>query len=148
MTTKARRSSGSGHPSDLHIACVVSVGGVIGALARWGLVELFPWQPPQIPTATLTANLVGCLLIGVLLTWWTEGAPPAWWVRPFGAVGVVGSFTTFSAFAVEGVRLVDAGAVGTAALYTCGSVVAGLVLVRVGGLGVRKALMRDVGGDS
>jgi CrcB protein len=136
----------SGRPSDLRIAAVVSAGGVLGALARWGVVVAVPWHPPALPTATLTVNLVGCLLIGVLLTLWTEGAPPAWWVRPFAAVGFVGGFTTFSTFAVEGVRLVDAGAPALALTYTVGSIVLGLLLVHLGSFGARRALGETPGG--
>jgi CrcB protein len=117
-------------PSDLRVATAVALGGAAGALARWGISLGIPWDPPEIPWATLTVNLVGCVAIGLLLTLWTEGAPPAWWVRPLFAVGFVGGFTTFSAFAVEGVRLVEAGAPSLALFYVAGSVVAGLVLVR------------------
>jgi CrcB protein len=136
-----------GPSSDLRIAGAVAVGGVMGSLARWAIVAAVPWHPPTLPTATLIANLVGCLLIGVLLTWWTEGMPPAWWVRPFAAVGFVGGFTTFSTFALEGVRLIDTGAVGLAVGYTVGSVVAGLILVHLGSYGARRALALNRGGD-
>jgi CrcB protein len=136
----------TGHPSDLRIAVVVAAGGAVGSAARWGVVEALPWHPPSLPTATLVVNLVGCLAIGALLTWWTEGTPPAWWVRPFAAVGVVGGFTTFSTFAVEGVRLVDAGAVTMAVTYTVGSIVIGLLLVHIGSYGARRALGETPGG--
>jgi CrcB protein len=136
----------TGRPSDLRIAAAVAVGGVLGSLARWALVLVLPWNPPALPTATLIANLAGCLLIGILLTWWTEGTPPAWWVRPFGAVGFVGGFTTFSAFAVEGVRLMDTGAVQLAVYYTVGSVACGLLLVHLGSYGTRRALAANPGG--
>ncbi|HEX5018346.1 MAG TPA: fluoride efflux transporter CrcB [Actinomycetes bacterium] len=136
----------SGPPSDLRIAVAVALGGVLGSFTRWALVLALPWSPPSLPTATLSVNLLGCLVIGVLLTWWTEGAPPAWWVRPFAAVGFVGGFTTFSTFAVEGVRLVDAGAVGVAATYVVASVVLGLLLVHIGSYGARRAMRRPSGG--
>lgn len=116
--------------ADLRIAAAVALGGAAGALARWGISLALPWHPPDVPWATLAANLIGCVAIGALLTLWTEGSPPAWWVRPLVAVGFVGGFTTFSAFAVEGVRLAEAGAPSVAALYLVGSVLAGLLLVR------------------
>ncbi|MCZ3387198.1 MAG: CrcB family protein [Actinomycetia bacterium] len=115
---------------DLRIAAVVALGGVAGTLARFAVVLSVPWHPPAIPWATLAVNLAGCAAIGALLTFWNEGSPPAWWVRPLVAVGFVGGFTTFSAFAVEGVRLVEVGAPGVAALYVVGSVSVGLLLVR------------------
>lgn len=135
-----------GRPSDLRTALAVAIGGVLGAFARWGIVLAVPWSPPSLPTATLVVNLLGCLVIGVLLTWWTEGTPPAWWVRPFAAVGFVGGFTTFSTFAVEGVRLVDAGATGMAASYITVSIVLGLLLVHIGSYGARRAMGRSSGG--
>ncbi len=134
--------------SDLRIAAVVGLGGAAGALTRWLISVGVPWQPPGIPWATLAANLIGCAAIGALLTLWTEGTPPAWWVRPLVAVGFVGGFTTFSAFAVEGVRLAEAGAPNVAALYVVGSVTAGLFLVRGAAEATRWMLRPDRGGVS
>jgi CrcB protein len=94
----------------------------------------------------LVVNLVGCLAIGLLLTLWTEGSPPAWWVRPMVAVGFVGGFTTFSALAVEGVRLVEAGSPGVAMSYVAASVVVGLLIVRVSALMMRRWLFAQRGG--
>lgn len=132
--------------ADLRIAGAVALGGAAGALARWGIALAIPWNPPDVPWATLLANLVGCLAIGALLTWWTEGSPPPWWVRPLVAVGFVGGFTTFSAFAVEGVLLVEAGASGVALGYVVGSVAAGLLLVRGSAEAMRWILRPDRGG--
>lgn len=132
--------------ADLRIAGVVGLGGAAGALSRWGIAVAIPWNPPAVPWATLLANLVGCLAIGALLTWWTEGSPPPWWVRPLLAVGFVGGFTTFSAFAVEGVLLLEAGSPGVAVGYVVGSVAAGLLLVRGSAEAMRWMLRPDRGG--
>lgn len=132
--------------SDLRIAGAVALGGVGGALARWAVTLGIPWDPPAFPWATMTVNLLGCAAIGLLLTLWTEGSPPAWWVRPMVAVGFVGGFTTFSALAVEGVRLVDAGAPGVAMSYVAVSVVVGLLVVRGSALAMRKMLFTNRGG--
>ncbi len=129
--------------ADFRIAAVVALGGAAGALARWAISLGVPWHPPGIPWATLTANLVGCVAIGALLTLWTEGSPPAWWVRPLVAVGFVGGFTTFSAFAVEGVRLMEVGEPSVAAIYVVGSVTAGLFLVRGAAQATRWMLRPD-----
>lgn len=133
-------------PSNVRIAAAVAVGGAAGALARWAITLGVPWDPPDIPWATLAVNLLGCVAIGLLLTLWTEGTPPAWWVRPMVAVGFVGGFTTFSAFAVEGVRLVEAGAPGTAVSYVAVSVIVGLLLVRGAAQAMRRMLFRSRGG--
>lgn len=124
---------------------VVGVGGAAGAVTRWAVGQAAPWHPPDWPIATLVVNLVGCVLIGLLLTVWLEGPSPPWWARPFAAVGFVGGFTTFSAFAVEAVLLLDAGAPGTALGYVLVSVVVGVLLVRASGLLARRLLARRGG---
>jgi len=80
---------------DLATAGVVAVGGAIGGLARYGVAELSPWRSPDLPWATLTVNLAGCLAIGVVLVVLTEGPVSPWWARPFVAIGLLGGFTTF-----------------------------------------------------
>jgi CrcB protein len=107
-------------------AVVIAAGGVIGALARFGIETVWPWVPPEFPWATLSTNLLGCVLIGVLLVATLEARPAAWWVRPTLAVGVIGGFTTFSTLAVEAVVLVDEQAQRVALVYLCVSVIAGL----------------------
>jgi CrcB protein len=119
----------------------VALGGAIGGLARYGAGELVPWQSPEIPWATLTVNLVGCLAIGVVLVVLTEGPPSSWWVRPFVAVGVLGGFTTFSALAVESVLLVEDGAALTSMLYLLVTVVVGLLAVVAGSTLTRRVVV-------
>jgi CrcB protein len=107
-------------------------GGVLGALARWGVGTALPHSPGAWPWATLLVNLTGCLLLGLLISVVAVRLPEATWPRPFLAVGVLGGFTTFSAFAVEVVDLVDAGAAVLAAGYVVLSVLGGVVAVAVG----------------
>ncbi|MFI6297239.1 fluoride efflux transporter FluC [Nonomuraea sp. NPDC050790] len=87
----------------------VSLGGVIGSLARFWLQSWWPsvW-------ATLVINVVGCLLIGMLMV-----AVPRMHrlARPFLGVGVLGGFTTFSGYVVDARFLAGEGAYGLAALY-------------------------------
>ncbi|MGY1832830.1 fluoride efflux transporter FluC [Geodermatophilus sp. SYSU D01180] len=117
-------------------ACALAaVGGALGALARWGVAEALP--SPGWPWATLLVNLTGCLLMGVLLGLLTTGPEPAW-VRPFLAVGVLGGYTTYSAFAVEVVLLTDAGRVLLAAAYVLASVLGGVLATAAGLLAVRR----------
>jgi CrcB protein len=108
---------------------------------RYGISLAVPWHPPAFPWATLAVNLAGCLLIGVALVALTEVVAGPGWLRPLIAPGLLGGFTTFSAFAVESVRLSDAGATGTAAAYVAVSVVAGLLLVRFGAVAMRRRLV-------
>lgn len=114
---------------DAATAAVVALGGILGALARYAVDLVLPWSSPGFPWATLTVNVIGCALIGVVLVVLSEGPPPAWWLRPFLAVGLIGGFTTFSAFAVETLQLLDDDAVTRAALYVALSLTAGMVAV-------------------
>jgi CrcB protein len=110
----------------------VAAGGALGAVARYGIggwVQrsaglAFPW-------GTLTVNAVGCLLIGFLMVWLrvTSGTADA---RAFLITGVLGGFTTFSAFGWETVALAQEGAWGRALLYALGSVLLGVATVVLG----------------
>lgn len=119
-----------------------ALGGALGALARWALTAALPSPAGGWPTATLLVNLTGCLLIGVLLAVLgaRSSAPP--WLRPFLATGVLGGYTTYSAFAVETVQLVEAGAWPLAGGYALASVVGGVLAV-VAGLLVGRRVARS-----
>jgi len=109
-----------------------AVGGVLGALARWGVGTALPSPAGGWPTATLLVNLTGCLLIGVLLAVLTARAPTHPWLRPFLATGVLGGYTTYSTFAVDTVHLAEAGAWAAAAGYVLASVAGGVLAVAAG----------------
>ncbi len=111
---------------------VVALGGVLGALARWGVSLGLPHAPGAWPWATVTVNLTGCLAIGVLLAVLLARYPGHPWLRPFLATGVLGGYTTFSTFAVDAVVLVEAGRWPVAAAYLLVSVLGGLAAVVVG----------------
>jgi CrcB protein len=122
------------------IYALAALGGALGALARWGLAEALPHSPGGWPWATLLVNLVGCLLIGVLLAVLLARFPHSPWLRPFLAVGVLGGFTTYSTFAVDVVRLADAGRLALAAGYLVASVLGGVLAVLAGLLAARAAI--------
>jgi fluoride exporter len=111
---------------------LAALGGALGALARWGVSVALPRASGDWPWATLTVNLLGCLLIGVLLGVLGERRPHDDHLRTFLGAGVLGGFTTFSTFAVEAVDLVDAGAWILAVAYVVVSVVGGLLAVGAG----------------
>jgi CrcB protein len=117
---------------------LAALGGGLGALARWGVAETLPASPGGWPWATLLVNLVGCFLLGTLTAVLAARLPGAPWVRPFLAVGVLGGFTTYSAFAVEVVELVRTGAVVTAGGYLLASVGGALLAVVAGALVARR----------
>ena len=110
----------------------VAVGGAIGALARWGVDRLVEAGGRHPVSATLLVNLVGCFLMGVLVSYvLSHPARHGLW-RPFLGVGVLGGFTTFSAFAVDTVVLVRDGDAAWALAYLLASVAGSLASVWVG----------------
>lgn len=121
---------------------LAAVGGALGALARWAVASALPDSPTGWPWATLLVNVTGCLLLGVLLAALAARSPDATWPRPLLAVGVLGGYTTYSAFAVEVVRLVESGAALTAAAYVVVSVVGGVAAVAGGTLAATAVLGR------
>lgn len=117
---------------------VISVGGALGALARYGLASALPTAPAGFPWATFWTNVSGCLLIGALLALIAHvprAAHPL--LRPFLGIGVLGGYTTFSTYSVEIQRLTAHGAAGTALLYLAGTLAAALAAVYAGAASVR-----------
>ena len=111
---------------------LAALGGALGALARWGVATALPSPAGGWPWATLLVNLSGCLLLGVLLGAVYARFPDRAWLGPLLGTGVLGGFTTYSAFAVDVVRLVDDGAAGTAAGYVLASVAGGVLAAATG----------------
>lgn len=118
---------------------IVFLGGGIGAALRHG-VNLMALRMPgatAFPWGTLCVNVLGSLLMGALAAYFVRNGGGSMETRLFLATGVLGGFTTFSAFSLETVLLVERGQAGLAALYVAASVVlsvgalfAGMALVR------------------
>ena len=120
------------------IVAVVALGGALGGAAREAVNlalagHLFPW-------ATLTVNVIGSLLIGVLMVYVIEVNPGHRYARPFLGVGVLGGFTTFSAYAVETRGLLAGGDVPLALVYVFGSLLLAFTATWAG-LGVGRFVM-------
>jgi CrcB protein len=96
------------------------LGGVIQRASHWGF-----------PYGTLAVNVIGCLLIGVLVQSFMN-ASPSYTTRGFLIVGFCGGFTTFSAFSVETIGLLQAGSYMRAALYVSATVAVCLIATTVG----------------
>jgi fluoride exporter len=114
------------------VLAVVALGGGLGAVARYGLSELWPTQPGAFPWATFVVNTVGCLLIGMLMVLVTDVWSAHRLARPFLGVGVLGGFTTFSTYTAEAQALLRPGTVPLAFTYLAGTVAAALLAVIVG----------------
>ena len=96
---------------------LVAVGGALGSLARYGVARLWPAVPGGFPVPTLTVNLLGSFAIGLLYIWLTARAGNADAARLFWMTGILGGFTTYSAFALES-TLLGFSATGVAYLLT------------------------------
>jgi CrcB protein len=115
-------------------AGLVALGGAIGSVLRWALVLLAAHRVgPGFPWGTLAVNVAGSFAIGVVAELAAGGAlsPPA---RIFLATGILGGFTTFSAFSLETLLLARDGLPLSALVYSVGSVVVGLGAAYVGTL--------------
>jgi len=113
---------------------LVALGGAIGVVARYGLTGLMHrLVPGTFPIGTLTVNVVGGLLVGVLagLLAAREGGGNHT-AQLFLIVGVCGGFTTFSAFSLETVRLMQAGATTMALVHVMAQVVGAVLATGVG----------------
>jgi len=112
---------------------LLAVFGVLGTLSRYGLQGLVQDRTgATFPTGTLVVNLLGCLLIGGLNRLALEHLwfPPEWRVAL--TIGLLGAFTTFSAFSYETLRMLEDGEWTSASLYVGLSVIGGLIAVAVG----------------
>lgn len=114
------------------VLVVIAFGGGLGALARYGLSRALPTSSGGFPWATFAANVLGCLLIGVLMILITEVWNAPRLVRPFLGVGLLGGFTTFSTYALELHRLLRPGSAGLAFAYLGGTLLCALLAVLLG----------------
>ncbi|MEU4328799.1 fluoride efflux transporter FluC [Nonomuraea dietziae] len=119
-------------PGRWRVLGVISLGGMVGALARYGLAVAFPVPAGGFPWATFATNVLGCLLIGVLMAVITRARAPHPLVRPFAGVGVLGGFTTFSTYVVDFQRLIASGAALLGLVYLLATVLAALAAVWAG----------------
>jgi CrcB protein len=117
---------------------IVFIGGGLGAALRHGVnLGAARWLGAGFPFATLTVNVTGSLVMGLLAGYFAfkGGAPQAW--RLFLTTGVLGGYTTFSAFSLDAALLYERGEIALAALYVVAS-----VLLSIGGLFAGLALVR------
>ena len=113
---------------------------VAGALGRYWLIgRMADWMRHAFPWGTLTVNVVGCFLLGAVVELSALAWTPTPEMRAFLSVGLLGAFTTFSAFSVEVYLMAERGQWEMAALYVAGS-----VLLAVGGLFAGLHLFRAI----
>lgn len=111
---------------------LVALGGAFGAVARALInqaVARVGWLPEY---GTLTINLFGSLLAGILVTLIVERSMMPSELRPLLITGLLGGFTTFSALSLQLSRLITAGDTLGAAAYAVGSVALGALFALLG----------------
>lgn len=112
---------------------LIACGGAIGALSRFGLQQwLAPMYSGRFPLAIFIANSIGSLCIGLIYVLIVErGMLPEVW-RAFLMVGLLGAFTTFSAFSLDSLRLIEQGESLIALSNIFANVVVGLISAFIG----------------
>jgi len=111
----------------------VAAAGAAGTLARYWLSgSVHRYSKASFPSGTLVVNLVGCLVIGVISYVSTQYALIGPDGRAVLFVGLVGGFTTFSAFGLETLELLRGGSVVLAGVNILGNVAGGLAAVWLG----------------
>ena len=108
---------------------LVAFGGAAGSVARYSAYRLWPASPGGFPVPTLTVNLIGSFAIGLIYMYVATRAASPENARLFWMTGVLGGFTTYSAFALEGALL---GFSWTAVVYLLGTVIGCLVAAVLG----------------
>jgi CrcB protein len=133
-------------PTPLAAVPAVALGGAVGGCARYGVDLLLPSGSAEFPQATFAVNVTGSFLLALLLVLVLEVWPPTRHVRPFFAVGLLGSFTTFSTWMVELDQMLADGASLLAVSYLAASVLAGATATVLGLLLGRRVAARRTRG--
>ena len=122
----------------MKLLLAIAAGGAVGAIARYYVTgQILRLVGTGFPLGTLLVNVLGSFVMGglveLMILRWNVGAE----FRSFLTVGVLGAFTTFSAFSLDFAVLVERGALSVAALYAVLSVIlsigglfAGIYLIR------------------
>lgn len=112
---------------------MIAIGGALGSMARYAAVGyITPMLNYRFPLGTFIVNLLGSLLIGIAYVVLVEKAilPNEW--RLFFITGILGGFTTFSAFSLEMLQLWQEGHILVSIFYATSSVALGLLFAYVG----------------
>jgi fluoride exporter len=109
---------------------LVALGGAIGSVSRYSILLLLGIRP--FPLATLLINILGSFVIGLVIAMSLKSEPFANNWRPFLATGLCGGFTTFSAFSLENLQLLQTGKYFLCAFYIFASLLFGILAAWLG----------------
>ena len=116
----------------------VALGGALGAVGRY-LVGLSLKTASGFPWATMSVNIFGSLLMGLVIGWLSRQNGGSDALRLFVAVGILGGFTTFSAFSMDLFTLLERRDIAATMLYLGGSLLGGLLAFIMGFMALRAA---------
>lgn len=112
---------------------IIGLGGFLGTIARFGISKLnIYWQFLSLPIGTLTVNVLGSFIIGLVIGFSNKTGALSPNLQLFLTVGICGGFTTFSTFSFENLQLMQNGQLLTALLYTLLSLILGFGAVYLG----------------
>lgn len=113
----------------IHPLILVAMGGAIGSMARYGVSSLVVKQvnPVNFPWGTFSVNVLGCMLAGVFLLVAESMQSISQEARLFVVTGLLGGFTTFSAFGIETLGLLRRGEMLIAISYASLSIIVGVL---------------------
>lgn len=118
------------------------LGGAIGSGLRYGIgAYMLRLLGPGWPWGTFTVNILGSLMMGLIMGWFAFRGAGNGAAQIFLATGILGGFTTFSAFSLEAARMFETKAYTQLALYTGSSVILGVLMIFAGLFIMRKVLM-------
>lgn len=124
----------------INTIAAIAAGGALGAVMRHGVNSVaLSFAGPGFPWGTLIVNIVGSFLMGAAIVKFAHMDLPSQTIKAFLTVGILGGFTTFSAFSLDAVNLYERGAILEAAAYVLTSVIIAILALFAG-----MALMRGV----
>lgn len=110
----------------------IALGGALGAVSRYamssGIARLFG---AAFPFGIMSVNVVGSFLMGIAMIWVMQRSGDSR-MGPLLMTGFLGGFTTFSAFSLDTIMLIEKGRLGAAAIYVGGSVGLSIIALMLG----------------
>lgn len=110
---------------------IVLIGGFFGSICRYMVSGWFP-SHSGFPIATMLINIVGCFLLGWLLTTLKSNKNKHLFISLLFGTGFISSFTTFSTFTIETIQLLEDQLYIFAIVYVCASILLGILAAYIG----------------